>query len=306
MEKDPSPLLTSSENRCIFVQAVEPAFSLWSFKRLNNMRRPLTLAITLLTSALAAAGPLTITPMRLDGGKAIAFAVENPKPYPITLTLDFPEIENLAPDESLPQTRTLMPGDRVETARLNVIDESVPGRWQYQYQWTSGASNVVPDMTHQYRLPYAPGSAHLVIQSFNGTFSHGGDDRFCVDWAMPEGTAVYAARSGRVMNVRSDNEGAGGREYYEKANYVRVLHSDGTVGVYLHLRKDGVSVAEGDVVEEGSLIGYSGNTGFSSQPHLHFGVYRVIDGARQESIPIQFRSTSENGLSLTRGRAYQN
>jgi murein DD-endopeptidase MepM/ murein hydrolase activator NlpD len=270
------------------------------------MRKHIFTLIALLTSAAALAGPLNVTPLRLDDGKAIAFAVENPQPYPITVTLDFPTIENLAAEQTLPQTRTLMPGDRIESMRFKVVDDSRPGRWQYRYVWTSGVANAVPDMTYQYRLPYAPGTSYLVIQSFNGTFSHSGDDRYCVDWAMPEGTPIYAARAGRVMNMRDDNDGHGGREYFDRANYVRVLHSDGTVGVYLHLRKDGVAVAEGDLVEEGSLIGYSGNTGFSSQPHLHFGVYRVLDGARQESIPVQFRSTSETGLSLTRGQSYQN
>lgn len=270
------------------------------------MSKFIAFLITALLSTAATAGPLNIIPAKIEGGKAVAFTIDNPKPYPITITLDFTEIDNLASTAPLPHTRTLMPGDRVESLRLNVMDGSRPGRWQYQYHWTSGASNVVPDMTHHYRLPYAPGTAHLVIQSFNGTFSHGGDDRFCVDWAMPEGTPVYAARGGRVMNTRSDHDGAGGREFFNRANYVRILHSDGTVGVYLHFRKDGLEVVEGDAVEEGTLIGYSGNTGFSSQPHLHFGVYRVVDGMRQESIPVQFRSTSETGLSLTRGRSYQN
>jgi murein DD-endopeptidase MepM/ murein hydrolase activator NlpD len=271
------------------------------------MKTPSLLLISLLTAgASAAAGPLNVTPLSLDGGKAIIFQVQNPKPYPITVTMDLSEMDNLAPNEALPETRTLMPGDQIEALHLKVVDPSRPGHWQYTYNWTSGATGAVPETNYQYRLPYAPGTAYLVIQSFNGTFSHSGDDKFCVDWAMPEGTAVFAARAGRVMNVRADQDGAGGRDYFDKANYVRILHSDGTVGVYLHLRKDGVAVKEGDLVEEGSLIGYSGNTGFSSQPHLHFGVYRVIDGKNQESLPIQFRSSSETGLSLSRGQSYLN
>jgi murein DD-endopeptidase MepM/ murein hydrolase activator NlpD len=259
-----------------------------------------------MAGSVACADPLNISPIAMDGGRAVAFSIANPKPYPITMTIDFPTIDNLLSNEPLPQTRTLMPGDHVEALRLDVVDANKPGQWQYQYNWTSGAADAVPDFGYEYRLPYAIGTAYTVIQSFNGTFSHTGDDRFCIDWAMPEGTPVYAARGGRVMNVRSDQDGAGGRDLFDKANYVRVLHTDGTVGVYLHLRKDGVTVAEGDSVQEGSLIGFSGNTGFSSQPHLHFGVYRVIDGKRQESLPIKFRSSSAVGLSMTRGDTYQN
>lgn len=269
------------------------------------MRRFVFLSSLLLASA-AVAEPLTVTPLSQGDGKAVVIAMANPKPYPITYTLEFPEMHNLTSNEPLPETRTLMPGEQVDAVRLDVVNASQPGEWQYLYNWTSGPSHAVPDTSYAYRLPYASGTAYTVIQSFNGTFSHSGDDRYCVDWAMPEGTAIFAARGGRVMNVRSDQDGAGGRDYFDKANYVRILHSDGSVGVYLHLRKGGVAVSEGDVVEEGSLIGYSGNTGFSSQPHLHFGVYVVVDGKRQVSIPIQFRSSSETGLTLTRGQAYQN
>jgi hypothetical protein len=276
------------------------------FKRLNNRAWPLLLWGVLWLASNATAGPLNVTPVTGSDGKAISFLMENPKTYPITVTMNFTEMDNLMPEESLPHTRTLMPGEKVDALHLNVSDETRPGRWHYTYQWTSGAAGSVPEMNYQYRLPYAPGSAFTVIQSFSGKFSHSGDDEYCVDWAMPEGTAIFAARAGRVMNVRSDQDGAGGREFFDKANYVRILHSDGTVGVYLHLRKDGVIVEEGDAVEEGSLIGYSGNTGFSSQPHLHFGVYRVIDGKRQESLPVQFRSSSETGLSMIRGQSYAN
>jgi len=275
------------------------------FKRLNKLWL-LSLLSGVMATSQVSAEPLNITPVPMDGGKVVAFTIANPKPYPITMTLDFPTIENLLSDEPLPQTRTLMPGDSVQALRLDVVDAERAGQWQYEYNWTSGAAGAVPDLSFEYRLPYAIGTAFTVIQSFNGTFSHIGDDEFCVDWAMPEGTAVYAARGGRVMNVRGDQDGSGGRDLFDKANYVRVLHSDGTVGVYLHLRKDGVTVAEGDAVEEGSLIGYSGNTGFSSQPHLHFGVYRVVDGKRQESLPIKFRSSSATGLSMSRGDTVRN
>jgi murein DD-endopeptidase MepM/ murein hydrolase activator NlpD len=56
-------------------------------------------------------------------------------------------------------------------------------------------------------------------------------------------------------------------------NFVRVLHDDGTMGVYLHLKQGSVSV-EGQRVMVGSALALSGNTGNSSGPHLHFVVQR--------------------------------
>lgn len=270
------------------------------------MKRVASLLLLLALAIPAYAGPVVVRAHEIDAGHAMLLGLENTKDYPVTVTLQLPELHNLTTKESLPITRTLGPNEKIDALTLAVVNPTSPGEWTYAYQWTSGATDATPDLSFQYRLPYAAQTDYLVIQAFNGDFSHQGDDRYCVDWAMAEGSPVMAARGGRVMNVQADHEGAGDRKaYFDKANYIRILHSDGTVGVYLHLRKDGVAVKEGDTVHEGQLIGYSGNTGFSSQPHLHFGVYRVVDGARQESIPINFRSSSESGLVMTRGRTYR-
>ena len=74
------------------------------------------------------------------------------------------------------------------------------------------------------------------------------------------------------------------------ANYVAILHDDGTTGEYYHLRFDGVAVSRGDTVKTGQLIGYTGNTGFSSQPHLHFGVYIAKPHGRYDSVPVSFNT----------------
>lgn len=270
------------------------------------MKKTLAFLLHLTLAGSLAAGPISIVPEKQDGGRTLVMALQNNKSYPVTVTLEFPELRNLVSPEALPVTRTLQPNERLEALAFSVPDPSEPGVWNYRYQWTSGDPAAEPDLSYQYRLPYAQGSGFTVIQSYSGNFSHQGDDRYCVDWAMAEGTPVLAARGGLVMNVQGSHDGSGNREeFFDKANYVRVLHSDGTVGVYLHFRKDGVAVEEGQTVEEGSLIGYSGNTGFSSQPHLHFGVYRVVDGARQESLPVMFRTSTEAGLVLSRGRAYR-
>lgn len=59
----------------------------------------------------------------------------------------------------------------------------------------------------------------------------------------------------------------------------------GTVATYAHLKKDGALVEIGDQVYAGQVIGFSGNTGYSTFPHLHFVVLKG-----KQSIPIRFRN----------------
>jgi murein DD-endopeptidase MepM/ murein hydrolase activator NlpD len=101
---------------------------------------------------------------------------------------------------------------------------------------------------------------------------------------MPEGTPIIAARSGRVVKIENDQAGRGNDA---SGNFVRVLHDDGTQGVYLHLKQGSVSVRPGQRVAVGSALGLSGNTGNSSGPHLHFVVQQRTE-AGLVSIPYEF------------------
>jgi murein DD-endopeptidase MepM/ murein hydrolase activator NlpD len=110
---------------------------------------------------------------------------------------------------------------------------------------------------------------------------------------MPVGTSVFAAREGVVIGARSNmNEGGPEERYRNSANFVLIRHSDGSIGSYDHFKQGGVAVRVGDRVERGTLIGYSGNTGFSGGPHLHFFVFRAKDGFTRESFPIKFNTAS--------------
>ncbi|MCW4455002.1 M23 family metallopeptidase [Flavobacterium sp. MXW15] len=146
---------------------------------------------------------------------------------------------------------------------------------------------------HLYRLPFE-GERIRVDQGFGGRFSHAdAQNRHAVDFALPEGTPVLAARAGTVMQVQ-DGHADGSREREraaDRANLVRILHDDGSMAVYAHLLA-GVPVRPGQRVEAGQRIGLSGNTGFSTAPHLHFAV-QANTGLRLQSIP--FRMTSPRG-----------
>ncbi|HAV88096.1 MAG TPA: peptidase M23, partial [Pseudomonas sp.] len=122
-------------------------------------------------------------------------------------------------------------------------------------------------------------------QGANGQYSHfTAKGRYAVDIAMPEGTPIIAARGGMVVKVENEQSGRGNNP---AGNFVRVLHDDGTMGVYLHLMQGSVVVREGQRVATGERLARSGNTGNSTGPHLHFVVQRNV-GLAIESIPFDF------------------
>jgi murein DD-endopeptidase MepM/ murein hydrolase activator NlpD len=145
-----------------------------------------------------------------------------------------------------------------------------------------------------YRLPYAEDTACMISQAPGGivTTHTTAATMHAVDFAMPEGTPVLAARKGTVIGVEWRHE-RGGRSFtlVDKGNYVRVRHEDGTIATYAHLMPAGVAVEPGETVPAGKILGYSGATGFASGPHLHFVVTREVgaDGTVQEvSVPVTF------------------
>lgn len=135
-----------------------------------------------------------------------------------------------------------------------------------------------------------------IEQGWGGRFSHAdAANRYAIDFGADIGTPVVAARAGTVMEIESGfaHGGLDARRDGERANYVRVLHDDGTMALYAHLDRDGVVVRVGQRLRRGDAIGLSGNTGFSSGPHLHF-VVQVNRGMRLASVP--FRMFGPQGI----------
>jgi len=89
------------------------------------------------------------------------------------------------------------------------------------------------------------------------------------------------------------------------ANYVVILHDDGTTGEYFHLQRSSVLVSPGDFVVRGERIARSGNTGFTTAPHLHFGVYRTGKDGSTHSVAVRFL-TREGVVEPRSGARYQN
>ncbi len=110
---------------------------------------------------------------------------------------------------------------------------------------------------------------------------------------MPEQTTVYAARGGGVIDVAHSNFRGGDDfgKFGAQANLVKIVHDDGSIALYAHLSWDSIRVRPGQRVERGEAIAASGNTGFSTGPHLHFVVVRNA-GLRSESVPVSFSAAA--------------
>ncbi len=217
------------------------------------------------------------------------FYAINQYPGPIEVAVDWEEHQNAVSAPPLPRHFVVGPGKSDTLFNVKAASKSQSWRISLKYQYVIG--EPLPDYvgTEVYYPPIAPDSRYQITQGFGGKFSHEDEqNRYAVDIKMPEGTPIYAARSGMVLEVQNDYFKSGPLQAYaDQANSVRILHDDGSMAVYAHLELEKAQVAAGERVNAGDLIAYSGNTGFTTGPHLHFAI-QVNRGMELVSVPFQF------------------
>jgi murein DD-endopeptidase MepM/ murein hydrolase activator NlpD len=215
-------------------------------------------------------------------GSAI-FTARNELFAPVEVELRLSGLGNVAPGAPQSVRKVVPARSSVALVALRAQDASKALRYIPAFKYALG-NPLGQAQAYLYPLPWVGGPFRL-SQGPSGTFSHTGvKSRYAMDIAMPVGTPIIAARAGTVVKVEN---GQSGRGSDPSGNFVRILHSDGTMGVYLHLSEGSVVVSEGQQVSVGSPLGRSGNTGNSSGPHLHFVVQRNT-GMGLVSIPYQF------------------
>lgn len=216
-------------------------------------------------------------------------------PLPLVLTLSASGLASTIPTSGLTPGSTSSVFLNDDDPILMGVVKSPRRFWHsMKVSWTSGVLNAVHNDEVTYLPPLRPASNYPVVQGFGGGYSHTGASRYALDFAAPVGTPVFAARNGVVIDTKDDGQlGGASKRFAKHANFVAILHSDGTTGEYYHLKYKGVVVTREQKVKAGELIGYSGNTGFSSLPHLHFAVYKAEYEGRYMSVPFTLKNELE-------------
>lgn len=170
------------------------------------------------------------------------------------------------------------------------------------FRYVTGNPDTKPTIT-TILPPFTDYQPMRISQGFNGKFSHTGrSNRYAVDISMPVGTKIIAIKEGLVIRTKDDYPHAGTSSpfFFDKANLVEILHNDGTFALYGHLLLGGVQVKVGDKVSAGQVIGLSGNTGYSTGPHLHF-VIHYNDNGEISSIPFTFLQANNKATTPEKG-----
>jgi murein DD-endopeptidase MepM/ murein hydrolase activator NlpD len=233
---------------------------------------------------------------RSDGPDATRLTAVNDCLCVITLHATISESDFAALPVNREYHVTLQPNSRQMLAEVRPAVAAA--RLRVQWKLALGSPQAAHRPPRPYRAPFAVGSTFTVSQAFPTHITHvTADSQYAVDFALPDGTPVYAAREGLVINVRHDSfRGAPEAAMLDQANVVDILHADGTIGVYGHLHWDSIRVRIGQRVGRGEYIANSGNTGFTTGPHLHFAVWRNT-ATGDVSVPVQFAGIGDTPVT---------
>jgi murein DD-endopeptidase MepM/ murein hydrolase activator NlpD len=237
-----------------------------------------------------------------DAGESVLIAVNGFASW-VQIAYRIEASRNLQPDISPRGNSLLPPLDETVLMTLPPIEAKSPVEVSFSYQYLYGHPGARHRPDEPYLLPYPLAAAHRVSQAFPDVITH--DDpanRHAIDFEMPTGTPIRAARSGVVVDTTGEFSGSGSdpETSVTRANFVRILHDDGTLALYGHLNWQSIRVEPGQRVARGEHIADSGNTGYSSGPHLHFVVQRNRAGA-MESVPVGFASAAGAVVSPATG-----
>jgi murein DD-endopeptidase MepM/ murein hydrolase activator NlpD len=238
--------------------------------------------------------------------RGVALIAQNTYFAPIQIAYRLTPVDNVSADTPRTGLTVLPPRSETELVVVGKAVDHVDLRFDSEFQYIPGAPGALHEPRQPYRLPYALSTAVRVSQTFPDVKTHTDPaSQHAVDFVMPIGTDVFAARDGVVIEVASDffENGTNLTVDGPRANVVRVLHDDGTMALYVHLNWNTIRVVPGQRVRRGEYLADSGNTGFTTGPHLHFVVQRNRGGALV-SVPLEFASASGAGIALVSGETY--
>ena len=270
------------------------------------IKRILVLAVFILLSVniLPAENVIKIYSEARKGGGFDLYG-DNTDLIPYHVELSFTKLENLSSNQKIPYTFVLPS----RSDKNYILSLTPPNNDRYSfnfifYYYKGDPWTVHHNDFYHYLFPFAHGAKYRIDQGYNGASTHKGNSAYSLDFGLDIGTPVHAAREGLVCGVKEDSNIGGPEEKFaEYGNYIEIYHSDGSFATYVHLKQNGALVEPGDMVKAGDLIGYSGNTGLSSGPHLHFAVsIPVLKGTK--TIPVQFLNYDLQPVSPQQGLYY--
>lgn len=139
---------------------------------------------------------------------------------------------------------------------------------------------------NSYQLPLKKDSIQRCTNRLSSC--HVGKLKHSLDFYCEEGTPIYAAKEGLVVFVQNDSNVSGlTKKYYNLGNRLVLEHENGEYTAYEHMRYEGIVVNIGQRVKRGQIVAYSGNTGITMAPHLHFEVFNNPNRKKTEGTTLQ-------------------
>ena len=246
---------------------------------------------------------VTVTHSVADG--RIQFTAHNEWYAPVQVVIELERLHNVQAPLEEPLEWVVPARSSLDILSLDPILGGAAPDIEFRYAWLHGDPAARHQPSIAYRAPFAIANEFRVTQAFPVSVTHTTpDSAYAVDIAMPIGTDIYAARDGTVFDVSSTNYRGGLDTSRDgaQANLVRILHDDGSIAVYAHLNWNTIRVRPGDRVKRGEYIADSGNTGFTTGPHLHFAVM-LNRGRRLESVPVVFEGRNSSQIRPVAGTA---
>jgi murein DD-endopeptidase MepM/ murein hydrolase activator NlpD len=229
---------------------------------------------------------------------------ENTELYPISISLEL-DLENM--DFSERQKKIFVIPARYSKYKIGEMSASDNRRgYKFNYKFRSVMGDVTItsyDTSIRYDLPYKKGSGYTVLQGYNGKFSHTNEN--ALDFDMPEGTEITAAREGVVVKiVQSNTQSCPTPDCMQYNNYVTIMHADGSFANYVHIKQNGALVKPGDKVKAGDVIAQSGKVGWVTAAHLHFVCF--LGGMEKwNTLPTPFKiDKGDQAILLKAGNNY--
>lgn len=163
-------------------------------------------------------------------------------------------------------------------------------------------------------LPFDCNQEFLLTQGYLDKYSH--KNSYSLDFKLPMGTDIFSIKEGIVLEVIDNFEDNiypdDFKKNINKANYVSIKHSDGTISLYYHIKKGSSKVKKNWYISSGKKIAETGNSGYSTSPHLHLEIIKSFIFTDGISIPVIFKILDSNnkeihinGIDMKRGSYFK-